>query len=100
MGTPHRTPRRLRLPRLQPHLLATSQQARLIIVLRALRTAHGWSQARLADEINTHHGTTLTREYVARWERGKVAQRGFYLAALPGALDVPLLSLQGRCRGG
>lgn len=49
---------------------------------RGLRTAHGWSQARLADEFNTSHGTTLTREYIARWERGKVAPGGFYLAAL------------------
>ncbi|MFE0011459.1 transposase [Streptomyces erythrochromogenes] len=38
MGTPHRTPRRLPLPRLQPHLLATPQQARRMIVLRALRS--------------------------------------------------------------
>ncbi len=63
-------------------------------LIRELRTAHGWSQARLADEINDAHGTTLTREYVARWERGKVAPRGFYLAALSSALDVPLAVLE------
>ncbi|MFI1152553.1 multiprotein-bridging factor 1 family protein [Streptomyces sp. NPDC020817] len=63
-------------------------------LIRELRTAHGWSQARLADEINTVHGTTLTREYVARWERGKVTPRGFYLAALSSVLDVPLAVLE------
>ncbi|WP_405680942.1 helix-turn-helix domain-containing protein [Streptomyces sp. NBC_00868] len=62
-------------------------------LIRELRTAHGWSQARRADEINTRHGTTLTREYIARWERGKITPRGFYLAALSSALDVPLLRL-------
>ncbi|WP_240802046.1 helix-turn-helix transcriptional regulator [Streptomyces sp. A1136] len=57
-------------------------------LIRNLRTAHGWSQARLADEINTAHGT-LTREYIARWERerGKVAPGGSYLAALSRVLD-------------
>lgn len=35
LGTPHRTPRRLRLPRLQPHLLQTPQEGPLMIVLRA-----------------------------------------------------------------
>ncbi|MEU4955672.1 helix-turn-helix domain-containing protein [Streptomyces lavendulae] len=59
-------------------------------LIRELRTAHGWSQAHLADKINTRQGTTLTREYIARWERGKVAPRGFYLAALSSVLDVPL----------
>ncbi|MFI9063861.1 helix-turn-helix domain-containing protein [Streptomyces sp. NPDC053429] len=63
-------------------------------LIRELRTAHGGSQARLADEINTRHGTTLTREYIARWERGKVAPGGFYLAALSQVLDVPLAVLE------
>ncbi|MFE9222761.1 multiprotein-bridging factor 1 family protein [Streptomyces lavendulae] len=63
-------------------------------LIRELRTAHGWSQARLADEINTRQGTTLTREYVARWERGKITPRGFYLAALSSVLDVPLAVLE------
>ncbi|MGW6632312.1 transposase [Streptomyces anulatus] len=36
MGTPHRTPRRLRLPGLQPHLLEAPQQVPIMIVLRAL----------------------------------------------------------------
>ncbi|WP_329375828.1 helix-turn-helix domain-containing protein [Streptomyces sp. NBC_01351] len=63
-------------------------------LIRELRTAHGWSQVRLADEINRAEGTTLTREYVARWERGKCAPRGFYLAALSRRLDVPLSVLE------
>ncbi|MCF3181408.1 helix-turn-helix transcriptional regulator [Streptomyces polychromogenes] len=63
-------------------------------LIRELRTAQGWSQGRLAEEINRVHGTTLTREYVARWERGKVVPGGFYLAALSGVLDVPLAVLE------
>ncbi|GLW04186.1 helix-turn-helix domain-containing protein [Streptomyces lavendulae] len=52
-------------------------------LIHELRTAHGWPQTRLTDETNTRHATTLTREYVARWERGKKATpREFYLAAL------------------
>ena len=35
-GTPHRTPRRLRLVGLRPHLLETSQEGPLMILLRAL----------------------------------------------------------------
>ncbi|WP_030196342.1 helix-turn-helix domain-containing protein [Streptomyces sp. NRRL S-87] len=63
-------------------------------LIRDLRTAQGWSQARLADEINRAEGTTLTREYVARWERGKCAPRAFYLAVLSRVLDVPLSVLE------
>ncbi|MEW2374437.1 helix-turn-helix transcriptional regulator [Streptomyces sp. NPDC006656] len=63
-------------------------------LIRELRGAHGWSQGRLADEINARCGTTLTREYVARWERGKVTPGGFYLAALSSVLDVPLAVLE------
>lgn len=37
LGTPHRTPRRLRLPGLQPDLLETPQEDTHMIVLRALR---------------------------------------------------------------
>ncbi|MFH9656619.1 transposase [Streptomyces anulatus] len=37
MGTTHRTPRRLRLPRLRPDLLPTPQEDPLMIVLRALK---------------------------------------------------------------
>ncbi|MFF0568862.1 transposase [Streptomyces sp. NPDC004041] len=36
LRTPHRTPRRLRLPRLQPDLLTTPQEVPHMIVLRAL----------------------------------------------------------------
>ncbi|MFK0132408.1 transposase [Streptomyces rubiginosohelvolus] len=37
MGTTHRTPRRLRLPRLQPHLLPTPQEDSPMIAQRARR---------------------------------------------------------------
>ncbi|MFD5423181.1 multiprotein-bridging factor 1 family protein [Streptomyces sp. NPDC127069] len=63
-------------------------------LIRELRSSHGWSQARLADEINAAYGTTLTREYIARWERGKCAPGGFYLASLSSVLDVPLAVLE------
>ncbi|MFB6613249.1 multiprotein-bridging factor 1 family protein [Streptomyces sp. NPDC056367] len=63
-------------------------------LIRDLRTAQGWSQARLVDETNRAEGTALTREYVARWERGKCAPRGFYLAALSRVLDVALAVLE------
>ncbi|MCB5181512.1 helix-turn-helix domain-containing protein [Streptomyces antimicrobicus] len=63
-------------------------------LIRELRTAQGWSQGRLANEINAVHGTTLTREYIARWERGTVRPRTFYLAALSRVLDVPLAVLE------
>ena len=64
-------------------------------LIRDLREGRGWSQAKLATEINRQYGTTLTREYVSRWERGKVEPRGFYLAALSRVLDVPLAVLEG-----
>jgi transcriptional regulator with XRE-family HTH domain len=64
-------------------------------LIRDLREGRGWSQSRLATEINHQYGTTLTREYVSRWERGRVEPRGFYLAALSRVLDVPLAVLEG-----
>ncbi|MFJ9792696.1 helix-turn-helix domain-containing protein [Streptomyces globosus] len=64
-------------------------------LIRDLRTARGWSQGRLASEINKVHGTTLTREYVSNWERSKVRPGPFYLAALSAVLDVPLAVLEG-----
>ncbi|MFE9792604.1 helix-turn-helix domain-containing protein [Streptomyces goshikiensis] len=64
-------------------------------LIRDLRTARGWSQGRLASEINKVHGTTLTREYVSNWERSKVRPGPFYLAALSSVLDVPLAVLEG-----
>ncbi|MFI5618297.1 helix-turn-helix domain-containing protein [Streptomyces sp. NPDC051567] len=64
-------------------------------LIRDLRKARGWSQGRLASEVDKVHGTTLTREYVSNWERSKVTPGPFYLAALSAALDVPLAVLEG-----
>ncbi len=64
-------------------------------LIRDLRKARGWSQGRLASEINHRHGTTLTREYVSNWECSKVRPGPFYLAALSAVLDVPLAVLEG-----
>ncbi|MGW6981833.1 hypothetical protein ACWGE1_20710 [Streptomyces sp. NPDC054932] len=35
-------------------------------LIRDLRTARGWSQGRLSDQINARYGTALTRDYVSR----------------------------------
>ncbi|MFJ9074024.1 helix-turn-helix domain-containing protein [Streptomyces sp. NPDC102278] len=64
-------------------------------LIRDLRKARGWSQGRLASEINHTHGTTLTREYVSNWECSKVRPGPFYLAALSAVLDVPSAALEG-----
>ncbi|MET9375705.1 helix-turn-helix transcriptional regulator [Streptomyces sp. NPDC002992] len=63
-------------------------------LIRDLREARGWSQGRLADEINDAFGTNLNREYVSRWERSKVAPGKFYLRCLSAVLDVPLAVLE------
>lgn len=63
-------------------------------LIRELRKARGWSQGRLASEINDAHGTALTREYVSNWECSKIQPGGFYLRALSAVLDVPLAVLE------
>ncbi|MFD3806170.1 helix-turn-helix domain-containing protein [Streptomyces sp. NPDC058619] len=63
-------------------------------LIRDLRTARGWSQGRLASAINEAYGTTLSREYVSNWERGKIRPGAYYLAALSATLDVPLAVLE------
>ena len=67
-------------------------------LIRDLREARGWSQGRLADEINEAFGTGLNREYVSRWERSKVTPGRFYLRCLSAVLDVPLAILEGEVR--
>ncbi|MFI0737965.1 helix-turn-helix domain-containing protein [Streptomyces sp. NPDC021100] len=67
-------------------------------LIRDLREARGWSQGRLADEINSAFGTALGREYVSRWERSKVSPGAFYLRCLSAVLDVPLAALEGEMR--
>lgn len=64
-------------------------------LIRDLRTARGWSQGRLASEINTTFGTGLDREYVSRWERSKVTPGPYYLRCLSAVLDAPLAVLEG-----
>ncbi|MBT2390377.1 helix-turn-helix transcriptional regulator [Streptomyces sp. ISL-1] len=67
-------------------------------LIKDLREAQGWSQGRLADEINAAFGTGLNREYVSRWERSKVAPGNFYLRCLSAVLDVPLAVLEGEVK--
>lgn len=64
-------------------------------LIRELRRARGWSQGRLASEINDAFGTSLEREYVSRWERCKAVPGNFYLRCLSAVLDVPLSVLEG-----
>ena len=59
------------------------------VSLRDLRGARGWSQGRLASEINDAFGTNLDREYVSRWERCKVVPGPFYLRCLSAVLARP-----------
>ncbi|GAA1911606.1 helix-turn-helix domain-containing protein [Streptantibioticus ferralitis] len=67
-------------------------------LIKDLRTARGWSQGRLASEINKAFGTTLSREYVSGWERSKVKPGPFYLRCLSAVLDVPLAVLEGEVK--
>ncbi|WP_424892029.1 helix-turn-helix domain-containing protein [Streptomyces sp. XH2] len=69
-------------------------------LVRELRTARGWSQGRLAAEVNEACGTALTREYVSGWERGKVRPGPFYLRALAEVFDVPRAALDAGRAGG
>ncbi len=68
------------------------------VLIKDLRQARGWSQGRLADEINEAFGTGLNREYVSRWERSKVAPGAFCLRCLSAVLDVPLAVLEGEVK--
>ncbi|MFE0701584.1 helix-turn-helix domain-containing protein [Streptomyces sp. NPDC058872] len=63
-------------------------------LIRDLRIAQGWSQGRLAKEINESFRTNIDREYVSRWERSKVEPGNFYLRCLSAVLDVPLAVLE------
>lgn len=64
-------------------------------LIKELRQARGWGQGRLAFEINDTFGTTLTREYISRWECSKKTPRTYYLRCLSATLDVPLSVLEG-----
>ncbi|MBB6435525.1 helix-turn-helix domain-containing protein [Streptomyces candidus] len=63
-------------------------------LIRELRQTRGWSQGRLASEINERYRTALTREYVSGWERLKHQPGPYYLRALSAVLDVPLAVLE------
>ena len=60
-------------------------------LIRDLRAAHGWSQARLADLLcrRADHAT-LSREDISRWESGRRRPSPFWLRHLASVLDVPL----------
>ncbi|MEU7020161.1 helix-turn-helix transcriptional regulator [Streptomyces sp. NPDC046203] len=68
------------------------------VLITDLRKTRGWSQGRLASEINAAFGTNLDREYVSRWERSKVVPGPFYLRCLSAVLDVPLAVLEGEVK--
>jgi transcriptional regulator with XRE-family HTH domain len=64
-------------------------------LIRDLRMARGWSQGRLAAEINRQFGTSLAREYISRqWESGRSTPSAYYLRCLSAVLDVPLSALE------
>ncbi len=63
-----------------------------------LRTARGWSQGRLASELNAAFGANLHREYVSRWERSRVTPGPHCLRCLSAVLDVPLAALEGEVK--
>ncbi|MFE6776552.1 helix-turn-helix domain-containing protein [Streptomyces sp. NPDC057702] len=67
-------------------------------LIRELRSARGWSQGRLASEVNKQFGTTLSREYVSGWECSKHEPGAYYLRALSAVLDVPLAVLENELR--
>ncbi|GAB3125138.1 hypothetical protein GCM10027160_47300 [Streptomyces calidiresistens] len=67
-------------------------------LIKDLREARGSSQGRLASELNHAFDTNLTREYISRWERSKVAPGPFYLRCLSAVLDVPLAVLEGEVK--
>lgn len=67
-------------------------------LIKDLREARGWSQGRLASQLNHEFGTSLTREYVSRWERCRVEPGPFYLRCLSAVLDVPLAVLEGEVK--
>jgi transcriptional regulator with XRE-family HTH domain len=65
-------------------------------LIRQLRRARGWSQSRLAEELNkSAGGPTITREYISRrWESGKVSPSPFWTGHLAAVLGVTLEDLE------
>src|SRR2546430_2419773 len=68
-------------------------------LIRDSRQAHGWSQSELAARLCDVSGQpSLTREEIARWERGKVIPGPFWLGYLAGTLEVPGSALAEQAR--
>lgn len=63
-------------------------------LIRDLRVALGYSQAQLADVLSELGRSTMTRDYVSRWETGRRTPRPFWLRHLATALEVPLQLLE------
>src|SRR4051794_29863359 len=64
-------------------------------LIKELREARGWSQGRLADALcDAAQHSTVTREEVSRWERGKRTPWPFWLRHLATVLEVPFAVLE------
>lgn len=63
-------------------------------LIRELRLALGYSQGRLAERLRALSGTTITREYVSRWECGKRSPSRYWLRHLATALQIPPETLE------
>ena len=65
-------------------------------MIAELRSALGWSQGRLAEELGRESGhPSLTREYVSRWEHGKKVPGAFWIPHLAAVFQVPRWVLEG-----
>lgn len=63
--------------------------------IRELRTALGWSQARLAAELHqAADRDTVTREMISRWEHGRRCPGPYWLRHLATVLQVPIEVLE------
>ncbi|MGH3343620.1 MAG: helix-turn-helix domain-containing protein [Carbonactinosporaceae bacterium] len=63
--------------------------------VKELRSSLGWSQGRLADALTEASGYNMTREYVSKWERGRITPGPFWLRHLASVLQVPHAVLEG-----
>ncbi|WP_406237668.1 helix-turn-helix domain-containing protein [Nocardia sp. NBC_01009] len=64
-------------------------------LIRQLRSAKGWSQGRLADELCKASGANISREYISRrWESNATEPSSFWLRHLAAVLDCPLELLE------
>ena len=64
-------------------------------MIAELRSALGWSQGRLADELGRQSGhPSITREYVSRWEHGKKTPGPYWIGHLAAVFQVPRWTLE------